>query len=79
MHNVLCIYLLHKNEHQMNKYRKIYHATLEVNGTNTRYYLVISEICIRTNNVIGSYTVRLPDLVAENENPDYQYYQPIFN
>ena len=64
----------------MRKFIKIYHSPLEVIGDDrTRYYLVITEICLLTNRVIGTYTTRLPDWVAENENKDYEFYQPIFN
>ena len=64
----------------MNKQREIYHTPLEVNGDDrTRYYLVITEVCLLTNRVLGTYTTRLPDWVAENENKGYEYYQPIFN
>ena len=62
------------------KDRKIYHSPLEVKGDDkTILYLVLIEICLLTNRVIGTYTTRLPEWVAENENKDYEFYQPIFN
>lgn len=80
MHNVLCIYLLHKNEHQMRKFLKIYHSPLEVKGDDrTRYYLVLTEMCLLTNKVIGTYSTRLPEWVAANDDPNYEYYQLILN
>ena len=63
----------------MRKYIKIYHSPLEVDGDQTLYLLVITEVCLLTNRVVGTYTARLPEWVAQDDNPDYQYYQPIFN
>jgi hypothetical protein len=63
----------------MKPYRKIYHTPLEVKGNETRYYLVFTEVCLLTNRIITTYTARMPEWVADNENPDYEFYQPIFN
>ena len=63
----------------MKPYRKIYHTPLEVEGDQTRYYLVITEVCLLMNRVVGTYTVRLPEWVADNKNQDYEFYQPVFN
>ena len=63
----------------MHNYIRIFHSPLEINEIETRYYLVFTEFCLLTNRVLGTYIARLPDWVAENENPDYEFYQPIFN
>jgi hypothetical protein len=63
----------------MRKFTKIYHSAFEVNEDETRYYLVLIEVCLLSYKVIGTYTSRLPDWVADNDNPDYKFYQPIFN
>lgn len=63
----------------MKNYRKIFHSTLEINADVIGYYLVITEVSKETNNVIGSWIVRLPDWVADFENQEYEFYQPIFN
>jgi len=63
----------------MRKFIKFYHSTLEINDVQTYYYLVITEYCFLTNRVIRTYTVKLPDWVAVDNDPNYEYYQPIFN
>ena len=63
----------------MRKYTKIFHAPLEVDEIETRYYLVFTEVCLLTNRILRTYSTRLPTWVADNDNPDYEFYQPIFN
>lgn len=63
----------------MNKYIRIFHSTIELKEIEPRYYLVLTEVCLLTNRVIRTYSARLPQWVAENENSDYEYYQVISN
>jgi len=63
----------------MKKFTKIFHSPLEVSGDQTLYLLVITEVCLLTNKVVGTYTVRLPEWIAQNDDPNYKYYQIISN
>ena len=63
----------------MDKYIRIFHSTIELNEIESRYYIVLTEVCLLTNRILRTYSTRLPDWVAANDNPDYRYYQPILN
>jgi len=63
----------------MNKYVKIFHSTLELDEIETRYYMVFTEVCLLTNRVLRTYSIRLGNWVSENPDPNYEYYQPIYN
>ena len=63
----------------MNKYVKIFHSTLELDEIETRYYLILTETCLLTNRVLQTYCAALPQWVAKNDDPDYEFYQMIFN
>lgn len=40
---------------------RVYHSVIEVNGDMTRYYQVLTEVCLLTNRIIGTYRTRLPE------------------
>ncbi len=63
----------------MNKFIRIYHSTIELDEIEPRYFIVLTEVCLLTNKVIRTYSVRLPQWVSEKENSDFEFYQPIFN
>jgi hypothetical protein len=63
----------------MNKLIRIYHSTIELDEIETRYYIVLTEVCLLTNKVIRTYSARLPQWISEEKNPDFEFYQPIFN
>lgn len=63
----------------MQKHIKISHRTVEVDEMETQYFLVLTEYCSHTKRILGTYLVRLPDWVALDDDPQYRFYQPIFN
>ena len=58
---------------------RLKHQTVEVDLIESRYYLVITEYCSETKTIIGTYLARLPNWVALDDDPQYEFYQPIYN
>jgi hypothetical protein len=63
----------------MSRHIKLNHQAIELDLIEPRYYLVITEYCLETKTIIATYLARLPNFVALDADPLYEFYQPISN